>query len=237
MSNIVSAVVGRVAGLQRRVARAEAERFARAHTPELLDAYRAFARTSQSGVPRQPFKGRDLWRVLDRFKPRKIVELGSGTTSAVFAHYARAHGAAYVCFEHNAEWAATTERCLREAKLIGDDSPIKVTDMQVTDNTTSSGFVESLPADADFIYVDGPPCPIIDGIKKPNDDVVRLFERGGRPRCIVVDGRFDTVDLIRAHPAAADYSFEASYVYALRRNLWGEALRFREHSIIFKCSQ
>jgi hypothetical protein len=232
MNSIMGTIVGRLMGLQRYAAWAEAGRFTRAHTPVLLDAYQAFARTSQSGVPRQPFKGHDLWKILQRFQPRKIVELGSGTTSAVFAHYAQRHGADYVCFEHNAQWAAITEKCLREAGLIGSDSPIKVVEMAADDS--ASGFVAPLPDDADLIYVDGPPCPIIGGVKKPNNDVPRLFERGGRPRCIVVDGRLETVDSIRRHPSAKGYSFEASYVYALRRRLWGEALRFREHSIIFR---
>lgn len=228
-------VVGKTMAAQRRIANRRARQFTAADAPVLIKAYAAFAENGQSGSPRQPFKGHDLWRILSRAKPRSVVELGSGTTSAVFALYGQRSGAAYVCFEHSQEWAAVTEGCLRRVGLIdAEDSPVRVVGMAVREDKSASGFVEPIPLDADFIYVDGPPCPIVEGRKRPNDDVVRLLEVGGKPRWIVVDGRTETVELILRHPLGEQYTAELSYIYALRHNLWGAALAFREHTILYR---
>lgn len=230
---IISYILAKFLALQRCLATIQTARFMR-KTPILHETYRAFVQHNQSGTPRQPYKGWDLWKTLERFRPKKIIELGSGTTSAVFSLYAQRYHIEYLCYEHSPEWAAVTEKCLRQTRLIDETSPVKVAKMYVAEDESTSGFLESVPEDADFIYVDGPPCPIIKGIKKPNNDVVRLLERGGRPQCIVIDGRIDTVDFIRYHPLARDYFFEPSYVYSFRRGLWGQALKCREHSIIFR---
>lgn len=233
-NSIVGPVIGKVFALQRRLARLQARRFTRKHTPILFEAYEAFGTTSQSGVPRQPLKGWELWKILERFRPRKLIELGSGATSAVFALYANTYRADYLCLEHSPEWAAVTERCLRQAGLIGERSPIEVSEMYVADDGSASGFKTDLSPDFDFVYVDGPPCPIIGGVKRPNNDVVRLFEAGGLPRCIVVDGRLETVDFIRGHARGVQYQFLPSYVYSARRGAWRGALGFREHTILYR---
>ena len=198
--------------------------------PELLAAYGGFARGQQSGSVRQPFKGWDLWRIVEDARPRFIAEMGSGTTSAVFALHALRTGGRYVCYEHSADWAKVTRDCLAEAGLTGEGIDIRTVEMREDPARPATGFVEPIPTEVDFVYVDGPPCPTRDGVKWPNDDVVRLLELGGRPSTIVIDGRVETVDLIRRHAAAKDYRVDASFVYALRRGTLSDALGFREHS-------
>lgn len=224
----------KIIAVKRRRAVHEAARFTSSQTPKLLDAYAAFARAQQSGVPRQPFKGWDIWMLLERFQPNKIVELGSGTTSAVFSLWSRTHGADYVCFEHHADWAKVTDHCLREASLIEGESPIRVVEMQQREDGAAVGFSQPLPTDADFVYVDGPPCTLSDGRKVPNDDICRAFAKGVTPQTIVIDGRLQTVDFIREHLEGRRYGFEPGYVYCLRRHLWNESLKAREHTIFFK---
>lgn len=226
------AAMTRLAGLRRRQEERQARRETEMAMPELLTAYAAFSRGQQSGSVRQPFKGWDLWHILEDARPRVIAEMGSGTTSAVFALYARRSGGRYVCYEHSADWAEVTRDSLAEAGLRGEGIEIRTVAMREDPSRPATGFVEPIPTEADFVYVDGPPCPTRDGVKWPNDDVVRLLESGGRPSVIVVDGRVETVDLIRRHPAAADYRVEASFVYALRRGTLSDALGFREHSIL-----
>lgn len=213
---------------------AEAKWFTEKNTPELLHAYAAFATSSQSGSPRQPFKGRDLWRLLNETSPKSIAEMGSGTTSAVFALWAKRHGARYVCYEHHEGWAQVTTACLDQAGLSHEAASIRCVPSRATLSSNSTGFVEDLPADVEFVYVDGPPCSLERGVKVPNDDVSRLLDAGGRPRAIVVDGRIETVDLIRNHPAMRGYRFLPSLVYCLRRKLWGEALSGREHTVFLR---
>ena len=223
--------VGKALALQRRGASRRAEIETRRQTPELLAAYAEFSKGNQSGSPRQPFKGWDLWRILEQSRPRKIVELGSGTTSACFALYARRQGVEYQCFEHSPEWAKVTADSLAKAGLDGEGIQVRTVASRIDEERQCSGFVEQLPNDADFVYIDGPPCPVRNGRKWPNDDIVRLFDSGGRPATIVVDGRISTVDLIRGHAAGGQYEVDLSYVYAFRNGRIGDALRFEEHTV------
>lgn len=227
-------VVTKAVGLRRRFEYAEASRYTAENTPELLHAYAAFTASSQSGSSRQPFKGYDIWRLLDSVKPRCIAEMGSGTTSAVFALWAKQHGADYRGYEHHAHWAEVTASCLDKAGLSAHPKAVRCVPSRISAARDSTGFVESLSTDVDFIYVDGPPCRLDDGVKVPNDDVSRLLDAGGKPRAIVVDGRVETVDLLRSHPESRHYIFQPSLVYSLRKGLWLQALHGREHSVFLR---
>lgn len=222
----------RATGIVRRIQAIRAERETRRDAPELMAAYAAFSQGSQSGAGRQPFKGWDLSRLLAAAKPRFVVELGSGTTSAVFASYALAHGARYLSYEHSEHWAEVTRKALESAGLTGDGVEIRFVPMRLDEDGRTSGFVEDLPPDADFLYVDGPPCPTRDGVKWANDDVTRLLATGARPRTIVVDGRVETVVRIRDDAAGAAYELHPSFVYALREGGLQDALAMREHSML-----
>lgn len=230
-NSVAKFIATKVAGLRRRGEKRIAISSTTKETPELLKAYEAFARNSQSGSPRQPFKGWELWNLLEKYKPKHIAEMGSGTTSAVFALWAEKNRATYVCYEHHAEWAKITESCLRDTDLIKGDSPVKVIPTRVSDDKKANGFIESVPEDADFIYVDGPPCKLEDGTKVPNDDVIRLFDHGGKPRTIVVDGRLETVDIIREHELGKKYIFTPSLVFCLRRGRYFDVMTAPEHSV------
>ncbi len=229
--NMIKYVATKIAGLRRRSEKMTAISFTTSETPELLTAYEAFGRHSQSGSPRQPFKGWELWQLLEKHRPKYIAEMGSGTTSAVFALWSEKHGAKYVCYEHHPEWAKVTESCLRETGLVKGESPVRVIPSRVRDDQMATGFVESIPADVDFVYVDGPPCKLKNGSKVPNDDVVRLLDNGHKPKIIVVDGRLETVDLIREHEAKT-YHFTPSLVYCLRRGRYLEAITAPEHTVL-----
>ena len=231
---IVKFFATKIAGLRRRAEKRTAVSFTTSETPEVLTAYEAFGRNSQSGSPRQPFKGWELWQLLEKHQPKYIAEMGSGTTSAVFALWAKKHGAKYVCYEHHPDWAKVTESCLREAGLVKDESPVRVIPSRVRDDQKATGFVESIPDDTDFVYVDGPPCMLENGTKVPNDDVVRLFDNGHSPEVIVVDGRLETVDLIREHEFGKAYDFMPSLVYCLRRRHYLDATTAPEHTVFSK---
>ena len=105
---------------------------------------------------------------------------------------------------------------------------------RVREDGRATGFADPLPRDADFVYVDGPPCRLPDGHKVPNDDVTRLLDAGGLPRAIVIDGRLETVDLIRSHSQGKRSRFFPSFVYAWRRGMWREALAGREHTVLIR---
>lgn len=209
----------------------EARLFNSCCAPELDVAYAAFARHGQISSGRQPQKGRDLWRLLAATHPKSIVELGSGTTSAVFSLWASRNNARYVAYEHHEGWAQVAQRCLREAGLAGEDAAVRVVPSRVASGGESTGFTQPVPEDVEFVYVDGPPCVLRSGRKVPNDDIVRLLDAGGRPRTIVVDGRFETVDLIRRHPLGETYFLLPSFDYGIHKKLWRATLRGGEHSV------
>jgi hypothetical protein len=200
-------------------------------SPRLLKAYEVISQGGGHGASHQPFKGYDLQRILDRQQPRYIVELGSGTTTAVFSDYVRRTQAKLVTFEHDAQWAQITQLGLAAAGF-GDNSPVRIVGTYEGDLKRGSGYVEPIPNEADFIYVDGPPTLVQDGCKQPNLDVVKLFDRGARPRCIVVDGRTETVDLILQHPSAASYNVEFEFIYAFRHGMWAKCLKFKRHTVM-----
>jgi hypothetical protein len=99
---------------------------------------------------------------------------------------------------------------------------------------SSIGFELPLPQDADFLYIDGPPCVLEGGRKVPNDDATRLLDQGNLPKTITVDGRVETVDLLLKHPAIAQYSFFPGLAYCLRKGFFRQALAGREHSIFIR---
>jgi hypothetical protein len=107
----------------------------------------------------------------------------------------------------------------------------------VAEGEASTGFSLPVPLDVDFVYVDGPPCVLESGRKVPNDDVIRLFDAGGRPRTIVVDGRIETVETIRRHPVGQDYEFQASHDYGIHNGHLLDTLRGREHSVFRRRSE
>lgn len=229
--SVLTAASARLTGIRRKIEMMEARSFNAGHAPQLETAYAAFGRNGQISSKRQPRKGRDLWRLLDSEKPMSIIELGSGTTSAVFALWASRNGAKYFAYEHHPGWADVAQQCLAEAELVTERAPIRVVPTRVAAGEASTGFTQPIPLDVDFVYVDGPPCVLESGRKVANDDVIRLFEAGGRPRTIVVDGRFETVDLILQHPVGQTYDFHASHEYGIHKGLWRDTLRGREHSV------
>jgi hypothetical protein len=221
-------------GLRRRFQTQEARRFTKARTPELIQAYAAFKETQQSGSPRQPFKGRDLWKILQRARPQSIIELGSGTTSAVFALWSQRYGSTYYAYEHHEGWADVTNKCLQKAGLKRSDVPLIISvPTRLNSAQSEVGFERNIPDDVDFVYVDGPPCTLADGRKIPNNDVYRLLDRGMLPKTIVVDGRIETIDLLLQHPLIVRYRFSPSLDYCLRKKELIGALIGREHSVFY----
>ena len=222
-------------GMCRRWQLREARRFTSQSTPDLLVAYAAFSQAQQSGSPRQPFKGRDLWKILQAVQPKSIVELGSGTTSAVFALWSQKFGVSFTAFESHEGWSKVTSQCLAQAGLTpAAGLGVVCVPTQLKEDQSSIGFEQPLPSDVDLLYVDGPPCVLESGRKVPNDDAARLLDRGILPKAIVVDGRGETVDLLLKHPAAARYVFTPGLAYCVRKGLFIQALVGREHSVFLR---
>ncbi len=169
----------------------EYERFER-----ILDLYR------KSGGLRHIFQGYKMFslsRLLEEEKPLAVLELGTGTTTAVFADYIRKReGTKLVSIDESEFWlekskelAGITEKNTRmeliHAKKIFIDNvfPKEVKyDIQ---------FDKSF----DFVFIDGPSLRV-DGMKHKDAINSNIFDIASSqlPRVIVVDIRKSTVDAI-----------------------------------------
>ena len=100
--------------------------------PVLLRAYAEIQPTGASGFSRQPYKGFDLIRLLRKHQPKKIIEMGSGTTTAVFVHFAKQTGAECISYEHSPVWADSANKALLASGLVTKDkNPVKLVEMYI----------------------------------------------------------------------------------------------------------
>lgn len=86
--------------------------------------------------------------------PESIVEFGSGSSTLLFADYARRHGSVkVVSLEHNPEYAARTKLMLKQRGL---ERHVKL----ITCGLTGANWYDWWPKTSekvDFVLVDGPP--------------------------------------------------------------------------------
>lgn len=137
----------------------------------------------------------------------RIVELGSGASTAVFAAFVReTPGASLLSYDHSESWAELTRQALKGAGFLPHRGiEFRVAPMRESDR--GSSYDMTLEAGIDLLYVDGPPAQRRNGPTAINSDAIDHLDRGGRPGSIMIDLRLATVDAIRTHPASDDYSF------------------------------
>jgi hypothetical protein len=209
----------------------KANKFVKDKHPEIQDAFMKFRTLGQISSNRQPIKGYDLWNLLLKFKPNNIVELGSGTTSVIFALYSKLYNKKFIAFESFEKWRDVTIECVAD---ISSDDIIIYNPSQNSKDMSATHFTKPIPNDVEFLYIDGPPCLLPNGKKVPNDDIIIAFENKIFPNYIVIDGRHETVDLILNHKFSSQYNFYPSFSYSLYSKKFRQAIYFREHSLFQK---
>ncbi|QDO96319.1 hypothetical protein FNB15_03070 [Ferrovibrio terrae] len=186
---------------------------------------------AQGGGSGYYWKLQDLIALLERHRPKSIIELGSGRTSCAFAAYAMRSGASYTSYEQDERWVASVNAALAHIGPAGAVRPVKVEEAE-----RGGAFVEPILAVTECIYVDAPYVPknrkfsTFTG-KPAYLDVSRHLQAGFRPRLILVDGRTDTVDEIRAAIPSGQYSFIGEYSWAIQRGNALHAIRLARHSV------
>jgi len=175
--------------------------------PEYAYVMDILAQGGASGIKRYPWRELDLLKVLDSVRPRRIVELGSGGSSAVFAAYVReTPGASLASYDHSTEWIDLTRQALEGAGLLP-HRHIELRVVPMRESNRGSSYDVTLKAGIDLLYVDGPPVLRRNGVGPANQDAIVHLDSGCRPRVIMIDKRLSTVEAIRIHPAATDYRF------------------------------
>ncbi|MBC8075789.1 MAG: glycosyltransferase, partial [Chloroflexales bacterium] len=99
-----------------------------------------------------------LLQALKQRAPKRILELGSGISSVVLAHYAAEHGAELVSLEHDKQFYEQTRRLLADTGLSHAVQLVlaPLTTLEVGDQRYA-WYDAPLSGSFDFIFVDGPP--------------------------------------------------------------------------------
>lgn len=145
----------------------------------------------------QAYKLHSLREILLAQRPRRILELGTGTSTAVFADYVREHGGELWSIDESAEWLGNSRRLAAIEE--GDDRfHLLHADKRVVRDggrPVEIGYDLELGAEGfELVLVDGPSLRI-DGERfkgAVNPDIFDIVERAP-PRTILVDIRAPTV--------------------------------------------
>jgi len=159
------------------------------------------------GPKRYPWREVDQLKILDRLRPLRIVELGSGASTAVFSAYVkRTPDASLLSIDHSEDWAAVTRDALGRAGFLPHPR-IEIRVAPIRETASGSAYAMALEDGIDLLYVDGPPVLMRGGGYTANQDAIEHLAAGGRPGAIMIDSRLATVEAIRLHPDGADYRF------------------------------
>ncbi len=155
----------RVPEEERREIDAQARRLA-----ELLgaDPRTATALPREAAPPRAHLIASDAWTIsrplaveleafLERRRPRRILELGSGLSTTVLARYARRAGAALVTLEHDETYAKLTRERLARDGLDADVRVAPLRPFACPDGSARPFYAADPGGGFDFVLIDGPP--------------------------------------------------------------------------------
>ena len=144
-----------------------------------------------SGGLNHQFQAYKLWslnKLLEKYKPKSILEFGSGSSTLVFAEYAKKNNAKVLSIDESEKWAANT------LKLIGNQNPKYVDVVAKTRKFLPEKTPKEIKYDVeikesfDFVLVDGPSLSV-DGVKYKEAVNSNIFELPELPKVIVVDVR------------------------------------------------
>lgn len=99
-----------------------------------------------------------LYRILNDFKPKNIVEFGLGQSTRMLQQYANYFNAQLVSFENERHWLAFFKKSFPEQ----DDSRIKIVDTEIVNfrgyDTLrfKQEFIDFVTNDIEFVFVDAP---------------------------------------------------------------------------------
>ena len=152
---------------------------------QYLEKYRS------SGGLKNPYGEYKLWnldQLLARFRPKHILEFGSGSSTLVFSEYLRRNNGRLLSIDEEEKWAANTRRLIGikpedciEIKyfkkiLISDKHPREIK------------YEVDIKDDYDFVFIDGPSLNV-DGAKWKDAVNSNIIELSHDPAVIVVDER------------------------------------------------
>jgi hypothetical protein len=162
------------------------------HKKEYTDIDQYLSKFRSSGGLKNFYGGYKLWnlhQLLLRFKPKRILEFGSGSSTMVFCEYLRKHNdGSLLSIDEEEKWALNTRRLVAPKTT---ESIEIITSKKICRSETvprEIRYEQSLQDEYDFVFVDGPSLGV-DGVKWKDAVNSNVLELPHRPKVIVVDGR------------------------------------------------
>lgn len=183
-------------------------------------------------------------RLLEKFKPQHIVELGSGESSGWFAAYAAKYPGIRITSINQSNWTfedqpvpswwdgGYLEKSTQTARTIGGVEFIEA--RVIPDPPLGWRYDLELPETADFVLLDGPHH----NTHEAGMDVPRMLSKGHKPKVICVDGRTTGVDVLCT--MTPDYDFHPQMQWCFERRaqrkpgMLSAALAMNQHSVFVR---
>lgn len=151
-----------------------------------------------------PFKAMELWSTLISYRPKTVLEIGSGMTTCVFALYAKEHVCKVVSVEESEEYCS---KCRDRLGGLAAHVELWRKDVLLDDESTYQFCNVPDPIESiDLLYIDGPAN--IDG--KLRADARNLVGGGTEPGLIMFD---------YSVPAVRDFSERFSDKYRIEESI------------------
>ena len=156
----------------------------------------------------QPYKLVTLDRLVRRLRPRSILEIGSGSSTVVFARYAQEEGADFTSVDESEQWIANTVAMLQRFGVHSAVST-KVCSKSIDLLRREARYLDMPRITADLVFIDGPALEV-DGNKVTDAACIDILSLP-RPKYIIVDMRKPTVERLSIE-LADEYDLERSDV-------------------------
>ena len=169
------------------------------------------------GTKKFPWREKDIIFLLNKYKPKNIIELGSGSSTFIFSQYCKEKNSKLLSVDESKKWLELTKNALNINNLLPNTN-IVLKESFIEKNSKGNSYQITLPKDIDLIYIDGP-TDKVDGKRKPNLDILKLFNKSIFPKIIAIDVRFKTVLEIFKSPHSSKYKFIPSTFFLCRQNI------------------
>ena len=200
----------------------------------LLEISKNINRVNQSDAPDLIYRCKDIEKIIKKNKPIEVIEIGSGRSTLAFALLSKKYSFQHIAFEQSQEWVKLINKYIQNMKILNS----KVTFAPII-QVENGGYLKHDIKECDLIYIDGPTV-----VKKKDlgtfsgkpeyYDIINYFNENIFPKVIMIEGRNDTVEMIRKSKYAKLYKFYPEYSISYKKNDYYQMLFFRRHSFFIK---
>lgn len=160
---------------------------------------REFHNQSELRQYTQPYKLVSLMHILQAEKPESILELGTGSSSVVFAQYATKFGKDLTCVDESEDWLENTKHMVRKFASDNGIEFLRVDKMaDCSSDPPSFRYASTFDRFYDLLFIDGPSLEW-NGADYKQAVCTDVFQipADKLPRLILVDIRQPTVQAIQ----------------------------------------